>query len=372
MKHQILIIDSSQHRADFLSQLIKQLIKHDFWFWFLGRRNSLFDKFQYYRWPSRIHFFGWLKNNQLASLWLWYLSLINFCHLLWYKQVRQVQTVVCVNWPEKIVITPLAKFLGLKVVWLELPNFDYQQLKPRLLSKIKQCALQAKMICFTSATRKSWLDFDIPAEQCHLVLPGIKLDDYIYQDNIFNKLAVGNSNIHKQFTIGTVIDYKEEQRIEMLLQALEICLGLDPDMRLVIIGNTEHRKKINWLVRKMHLEHHVWLVSDEVSLKKWFSNFDIFAIASTVPDLNDISIALGAMANKLTVIGPAQASLGDLSFNNQAMIITDMTSGEDLARQIIKLQQEPERCKQLGVNAKAVVEKYYLFDRMIKELLTII
>ena len=301
-----------------------------------------------------------------------FLLFINFMRLLWYKQLRQIKTVICLHWPEKIILTPLAKLLNLSIIWMEMPGFDYEELKPWMRSKYLKQSANAKLVCWTSWTKQKLIELGVKEDNCIILLPGINPKDYLYQENIFDNLAFANPAGQKRFTIGTVVDLNEHQRIEMLLQALEICLGLDSDIQLVVIGSGKQRKKIDWLVKKMKLNNHVWLVSDQVSLKKWFNNFDLFVVASKNPDLDNIVVTIGAMANGLAVIAPHDSCLGDLSFNNQAAVLTEISNGEILARKIIRLQQDYKLRKQLGVNAKAVVNKYFMFERAARELMDIL
>lgn len=369
MKKQILIIDSSKgERYQFLMQLFSSLGRENLAFCFLGRANGLHTQFKANLWPVRTRRFGWLaRPTGWQKPWL---KLRAWLTLLWYKHMRQVKIVICLNWPEKIIYTSVAQSCKMNVIWLEGPTADYQTWPEKWRRLLAEQTSQAHLVCLTSPVRHFWLEAGQPAEQCSLILPGIKLEDYLYQENIYDNLA--NASGSQYFTIGTTVDLATEQRMEILLQAMQICLGLDQDIRLVIIGNAEYRKKIGWLIKKMRLEHQVWLVSDQVSLKKWFNNFKLFVLASACPDLDNLTVALGAMANGLTVVGPELPGLKDLSFGNQAMILTDMTEANALAHQLISLQQAPQLRQELGRQAKEVVCKFFVFQRAVKEWLEIL
>ena len=371
MIKQILIVDSSNAKHQFLAKILGQLIKHDYWFWFWGRHNNLSQQFRYNNWPSKTSQGGWIIPQWL--MWLQPILWLNRLLKLWsYQQLHNIKTIVCLHWPEQLLLTPLVHWLGWRCLWLQDPSFDYTEVNHWRQRYLRSAEQADSIICLASVSRQQALQFGLPEDKCRVILPGIELSDYLYQDNIFNNLAAVSPAGHQRFTIGTVVDLQYEQRVEMLLQALQTCLSLDPDIQLVLIGAEAERKKINWLVKKMRLDNKVWVISDQASLKKWFNNFDVLVVASKRPQLEEIVTAIGAMANGIIVIGPEDAALTDLSFNNQAAWLIDMSTSEGLTSQLIALQQDPVQRKQLANNAKAVVQKYFLLERLLKDLIAVL
>ena len=99
MTKQILIVDTSLAKHQFLAKIFHQLTKHDYWFLFWGKNNNLSQEFRANHWPTKIKKHGWL-----LSKWLLVARPVWWCQRLlrlWsYQQLYHVKTLVCLHWPE--------------------------------------------------------------------------------------------------------------------------------------------------------------------------------------------------------------------------------------------------------------------------------
>ncbi|MFH0840426.1 MAG: glycosyltransferase, partial [bacterium] len=161
--------------------------------------------------------------------------------------------------------------------------------------------------------------------------------------------------------VGTILDKVSEQKVEMLLKSMQHCLEFIPAVQLIIIGEFTDKKKLDWLIKKINVPN-VWLISDQINLKKWLNNFDVFVIAEAKPSINNILAAMGAMANKLVVIGQKGSCLDDIIVDQQTGLLIELNS-ENLAEQIVELQQNTVQRKIFGKRAWALSEEYFSFSR---------
>ncbi|MFH1661945.1 MAG: glycosyltransferase [Candidatus Falkowbacteria bacterium] len=288
---------------------------------------------------------------------------------------RKVDLIICFNLKEKILITLIAKIFKIKIIWIEFPGFDYKKIIKPFFWLYKFNSKFAQILVFTEATKNNLQKLKI--KNIKIIPAGIELKNSEYQDNIFNKLAESkNNNFNKKyFTIGTVVDLNNNQKIENLFQAVKICLTIIPNIQLIIIGDGEERKNLIWLSKKMQIDNLVWFVGGQsekqANLKKWLNSFDLFITANKNLNFIDLNILLMVMESGLPII-----SFDDLGIEN----IIDNKSGatikandnKALADEIIKLYQDKRLRYEIGKNAKKRVCEYFSIDKMAEELIFII
>lgn len=342
MTRKVLVINSSAEKNLLLANACKEL----------EHKNFSFDLLS-------------AKNPRLAQFKFLFL-------LISYRFKRRVDSVVCVNFSEKITITPLARLLGLKVIWLEGPELDYRRFNKFLLALYKLNCRLAKIIVFNSYSKLKLTNIGLSENRISLVTPGAKL--FSYQENIFNKLAnAGRANFHrKYFTVGAITALNQKQKIEAIFQAVKICLPVIPNIQLIIIGEGEERRNLTWLAKKMEIDNLIWLVGEQEQLKKWLDSFDVFLALGENLTLDDYGNILEAMAAGLPVLAPRNIGLEDLIMENNTGSLIEADNSEMLARQIIKLHQDKRLRLFLGKNGRERVGRSFTLEIMVEKLAEIL
>lgn len=334
----ILIFNSSPEKNLLLAHACKELKQKDFSFNFLTTEKPRLGQFKF--------------------LFL----LINF------RLKREVDLVVCLNFNEKIIITPLARLLSLKVVWLEGPELNYQQGNKFLLALYKLNCRLAEIVVFNNYSKLKLKNIGLSENKISLIAPGAKLT--AYQENIFNKLAnAGRANFHrKYFTVGAITALNQKQKIETIFQAIKTSLPVIPNIHLIIIGEGEERKNLAWLAKKMEIDNLIWLVGEQEQLKKWLDSFDIFLALGENLSLDDYGNILEAMAAGLPVLAPRNIGLEDLIIENHTGSLIEANNGEMLSRQIIKLHQDKRLRLFLGKNGRERINRLFTMETMVEKL----
>jgi len=334
----ILVLNSSAEKNLLLARAFKELEQKNFCFTFLSSKKPLIGQFKFL--------------FTLFSL----------------RLKRQLDLVICLNFNEKIIITPLARLFGLKVVWLESPELDYRRFNKFLLVLYKLNYRLAKIIVFNSYSKSKLKNIGCNENKLELIAPGTKLTSY--QENIFNKLAnAGRANFHrKYFTVGVITALNQKQKIETIFQAVKISLPVIPNIQLIIIGQGEERKNLSWLAKKMEIDNLIWLVGEQEQLKKWLDSFDVFLALGENSSLDDYGNILEAMAAGLPVLGPRNIGLEDLIIENHTGSLIEADNSEMLARQIIKLHQDKRLRLFLGKNGQTRAGRSFTMEIMVEKL----
>ncbi len=358
----ILIINSCSKKKGPLTDVFKELEKDGYIF------NWLFSKKNIYFGPRPN---GIFKLVVFIILWP-FLSFYQLFFLMFKK--NKTRAIICFGWNEKIIFTPLARLLGIKMIWLEYPDADYRDKSNFFVFLYRFCSRWATIVVFINISKLFLKQINIDQGNIKVIPLGIKLDKYGRQDTIFSSLARTEhlKFNRKYFTIGATSNFRDPRQIESLFQAVKICLLVIPNLQLIIIGDGPERKNLNWLAKKMEINNIVWFVGESAEsgqaayFKKWFDSFDVFITACRLARLFDLKMTLIAMASGLSVIGFKNMGFEDIIREKTGLLI-ESNNNEILAREIIELYKNSRLRINLGKNAREQVDKNYNIDKMIEK-----
>ncbi len=380
MNKKVLIINSFLNTSQFLVDLLEELSQLDYSFYLLSSTSGIYNKFKQNKWLARKIYLGpnlirakyW---QQLFFIFFYPLAfLIYLVILVFYKYNQKIKTIICLNWNEKIIFTPLAKVLKLNIIWLEYPETDYRALNKLLLWLYKSFSQGIRIIVFNSLSKTQLKNLGVREDSIKVIQPGIKLNQFKRQETIFHTIAQVDQKRqgHKFFTIGTVTQLNKRQNMEILFQAVKKCLTVIPNLQLVVMGDERERKDLIWLAKKMEIDSLVWFVSQESYLRKWLDSFDVFVLTTPKPDLDDLVMILKAMAAKISVIAPSNLGIEDMVDEDRSGILIEMDNSETLTQEVIRLGQDKRLRVRLGQKAQERVDKDFSMSSVVKELAKLI
>ncbi len=355
----VLIINSSKKLSRLLVDLLIELDKDHYCFYNLSC-GYLGPRFK-----NNFNLFFFLIC--LPFFYLYY-----FPALFRAKGKKKIEAGLCFDWNEKIIFTPLARILRLKIIWLEYPEIVYKD-EPRLLMKIYKFFSRWAVIVAMTAYGDVQLK-NLGIKHGRIIPPGIRLDQFKNQSTIFSKLAESSCPHfnRKFFTVGTITNLTQSNQIENLFKAARKCLTVIPNLQLLIVGAGPERKNLAWLAKKMDINNVVWFVGggaeDEgvTRPKKWLESFDVFVITDESLNLDNLAIVLRAMAVGLPVIGPRNRGFEDIVRENETGRMVTADNSEALTEEIIKLEQDRRLRVGLGRRGQELVNKDFRIEQMVK------
>lgn len=374
----ILLINSSKEQKSPLLSLFRGLSlgEHTFYLFSAQEKKEPLD---FISGGKRMYLGPELKNSLSLFLFLFLLPpvfLWQLFVLLYMRYRKDIEIIICLNWNEKIIFTPLAAILKIKIIWLEYPDINYK-LKPKFLIFLyRLCSFSAVIITFIEFTKIQLINLGFKKKNIKVIPLGIKLNQPRHQENIFSSLAkTKQSNFsRKYFTIGTITDFSQPNQIENLFQAVKICLEVIPNQQLIIVGEGSEiiakvgqGKNLTWLAKKIGIDDLVWFVSEQRNLRKWLDSFDIFIITSEIPKLANLEIVLKVMAAELPIIGFRNKGFEDLILENKTGLLVETSKSEILACQIIELYKNKRLCSNLGRNAQELISNNFTIEKQLKE-----
>lgn len=383
MKKNILIFSSRNHLNHTFYSVLNSL-SLDYNFSLLGVNGSFSNYFKEKNWKKKkIFLYKNLFETSKISLYLFFytkpfLQIALFFKLLILKYKKKYHSIFLLNLNEKILVSPLAKLLKIKVIWIETEDIDYSALNKKLLKNYIKLARKNKIICLNQIFKFKIETIGVASENIHVINPGIKNKHKKYQENIFSKIAKNNNNQlgKKFFTIGTISDLDDKAKIETLFSAFKNSMDMVPRMQLIIVGNGEYSPDKNpwakWLAKKMEIETMVWFISDARNIKKWLDSFDIFVLSSRMLNLDDFKTCLYAMESELAPLVPSEIGFEELITNAKNGYFYDINNSLSLSEHIIRYYKNRRLSINLGKNAKETVDNDFQITKTIEEFKKII
>lgn len=317
------------------------------------------------QWPAR----RWWAGKEPVAVWS--LALFPFtllpvflglCGLIvWYRFRRRSGTLYCLSLTEKILCTPVARILGMRVLWMEHVSPRRWLSKNPLRLFFVLWSRLATVIVVSENQQREYEQLGVPANRLVIVYNGVSLAPYhAVQRRIFHWT--------RRFLIGTIGRLEEEKGTTFLLQAFHKLLVMVPHARLIIVGEGSQRKSLEWLVRQLGIADAVQFVGFQRDIAGWVASFDCFALPSIERESFGI-VLLEAMAALCPVIGTNVGGIPNVIENNRTGILVEPADSELLMGALLYVYQHPDIAMQLAVNARRSVEERFTLTEMLRRLL---
>jgi glycosyltransferase involved in cell wall biosynthesis len=340
---------------------------------FQVRNKKLLKFLQENNWKCKKIFFPPFatKNILLTLLSIIFLPLvliINILKFLIYKNYKKSRVIILSTCAEKIVFTIPGLLFKKKIIWITMLG---EKNKDNKISKklLKLNSRFAKIIVFTDSEKIRLLKENYQEKLISVLYFGINTNNHIHQENIFSEIAETkkiNNVKSKFFTVGTITDLNETSKIEIIFSSIKKCVSIIPNIQFIIIGDGKMRKNLTWIAKKMEINNLVWFVGKQQHQRKWLDGFDSMVMTSKQLDLKEIKTISKAMSAGIPVIAPYNVGLEYLIDDNKNGILIDTNNSDNIAAQIIRIQQNKHLRNQLNISAKETIDNYFKLDKMVK------
>lgn len=371
-----LVINSNHHPSKLIAQLFKKLEDQGHFFHIMSSNPDLlewFDKTSEERVVKKIRSGPDLDSRSglvVVTPFLPLVCLKQFITLFYIKFFKKVDAVICFDSNDRVVFTPIARVLRMRVVWWERPDVDHSEMPKFLLKLLRSLSRSVdKIIVLNQRSREILESKGFKPEKIKNIRFGISPTQE-HQDDMFSNLARKGyfSGFQDCFSIGVITDLDNVYQIENLFQSIKVCLDVFTNLRVIIIGDGKEKKKVSWLARRNGIENLIYLVGDQKDLEKWWDSFDVYLAWMSRPRLYDFQIALEAMASGLPVIAFRDRGWKELVRDGETGFLVQEGDSEELAQKFIRLQQYPELKKKMGTKASELVKNNFTFSQQLQRL----
>lgn len=179
------------------------------------------------------------------------------------------------------------------------------------------------------------------------------------RDEARNTLALDS-----YFTFGTVANFYQPKNLPQYIEVCSIVAKQFPNARFVIIGDGEERALIESGIQTHQLKENVILVGARTDADRLYRAFDVFVLPSSKEGMS--WALLRAMASGLPCIA-TDVGAARFMLEPNAGVITPSKNPTELANAMIALEEDEQRRKELGQNAKEAVQNRFPLKRTLSE-----
>lgn len=157
----------------------------------------------------------------------------------------------------------------------------------------------------------------------------------------------------------------------VLLDAMVKVVHEVPDAVLIIVGDGAERSNLEMQSRRLMIEPHIrWLGSQEPEqVYQLYGVMDVFAMPSLFEGFG--LTAAEAMAAGCPVVASAADGLREIVIDGHTGILVPCGDSDRLAKALIKVLQDPEAAKEMGLNGQKRVEQEFSLEQFRESMLAV-
>ena len=302
----------------------------------------------------------------LVGNWKGLLKAIVYAPLLsffYWQQIKKLSKkpdmILMTGFNEKIIATPIAKLLGIKVIWIEFgslePLFEKFVDLPKLLYGLVK-NYPSKIIVPSKNTQEK-ISYLFPKEKITLIPCGRKLKEPVRKKSTNNKQKlVCVSRLEK----GKGQDY--------LIRAFTLLKKDFPNLELRIVGHGAFLKELQLLQKELQVKDLIFTGRVPNALEE-LNNAKI-CIFPSVWDLEGFGlVAIEAMFLGKSIVGFNRPPSNEILKNGKNALLAKDKSVKDLSKQIAELLNNPQLAKKLAKQAQKDFQEKYQIKAVAKKYL---
>ncbi|OGY78434.1 MAG: hypothetical protein A3B74_01910 [Candidatus Kerfeldbacteria bacterium RIFCSPHIGHO2_02_FULL_42_14] len=260
-----------------------------------------------------------------------FVALFAFCILssilIYFRIGYRVQTLYCLSLTEKILITPVARLLGMRVLWIEhVACGRWLVLNPFRPLYVAFSRL-ASIVTPSQDAAHSFIQLGVLQKRIHVIPYGLRIDAWTVERKHLPDPT-------KHFTLGYVGRLEPEKGVDILLRAIQEVRFSLPHIRGIIIGHGSSRRHLEWLAREFGILDRVTFVGFQLDVQKWLKNLHVLILPSVKRESFGI-IVLEALCAKVPVIASDIGGVPEIIEHNKTGYLVHPGNVEALVEQIL-------------------------------------
>ncbi|MBU0981871.1 glycosyltransferase family 4 protein [Patescibacteria group bacterium] len=297
---------------------------------------------------------AWLGKPPVTKIWLVLftvmspvLFILSGFYLWRARRKWKVDTLYCLSFGEKLMMTPWGRIFGMKVLWLEHARIG-RWLRGNPWRIWYSFLSRFVTVVVTSRAMKE----KVPAKNVVATSCGVELEkSRPLRKEILSFLKGG-------FGVGTVCRLTVDKGVDKIVRLVDT----EPDMRLVLVGSGPLLSAIESSKNRDRILHVDSLARGE--LTSLYKALDVFILGSTEFDPFGMVAAEAMMAGTATVVTRECGISFDLKNGREAMVVGAGFAEMDKA--VRKLRDSRLREK-IGKAGKKFAKEHYSIERMVEE-----
>ena len=287
--------------------LVEQL-RHKHQFYLLSTCTVLLKEFQQRHWATATTWAGTEPVTPQALVlfvftapWIM-LNLIRW--LVVYKARYHIDTIFCLSLTEKVLLTPWARLLGMKVIWMEHLQIErWLKANPLRLGYVLWSHL-ATVVTVVEAVREQLMQLGVPQAHTAVIYNAVNVKAFTPHPSRLEDLITA----YRVLFVGRLA---KEKGIDDLLEAIAQTRKLIPQIRLTLVGSGLWKPELEHLADTLHIADITKFVGFQNDIPQWIKQCDILVLPSVRRETFGLVI-IEALATDKPVIATITGGLTEI------------------------------------------------------------
>lgn len=287
--------------------LVEQLSKHH-QFYLLSTCNVLLPEFAKRDWQHQRIWAGTEPVTPRALLLFfvtWPAILGNL--LLWlvrYKFKYHIDVVFCLSLTEKVLLTPFARLLGMKVIWMEHLQIERWLLASPLRFMYVLWSRMSTVVTVVEAVKDQLIQLGVSAQRIQVIYNAVNVKHFTPSPSPIK-------SVQELFRVLFIGRLAEEKGIDDLIYAIKEVLPTIPAIQLTIVGEGDLLEPLQQLTAQLELNGHVQFSGFRNDIPAVLRQCDVLVLPSTRRETFGI-VMIEALATVKPVIATTTGGLTEI------------------------------------------------------------
>ncbi len=210
-------------------------------------------------------------------------------------------------------------------------------------------------------------DFGVPEQKIILIESGIEIENFPVVTNEERRAAKRKFQLENNFTIGMIARLSDVKGQDVLIKAMPLMLKEISQARLCLFGEGREEKKLRALVKGLNLENVVLFFPTVSKTRDSLSLLDVFVMPSRQEGLG-LSI-MEAQAAGLPCVASRVGGIPSLIEEGKTGFLVEPENEKALAEKLITVFKDQRLRQEVGIAARAFVQKNHSAQKMVEETL---
>lgn len=346
--------------------LVSELSKRGFEFFLFSSCPVLLKEFKERGWAERKNWAG-IEPVSIKGL-----VFFIFCWplvagwLIWKlresKKIFDSDIIYCLSLTEKVLLSLPARWMGMKVVWMEHLRLERSLLANPLRFFYVWWSKYATVVTVSKAVRRQLLEIGVPDRSLKVIYNGVEMEELLKIE------PRGMRGEKTEVVIGTACRLCAEKGLADLIGGFKRAerwgqqKGLK--LRLLIAGKGPRKDELERLIIKEGLRGKAELVGFQKDLSQFLPKLDIFALTPVRRESFGMAAAEAAAAG-LPVVATNISGLAEVVEDGQTGLVVPIGDREAIGTAIFNLARKADDRLMMGSQGRERVKKYFSKDKMI-------
>ncbi len=235
----------------------------------------------------------------------WPVILANLAwHLVTYKIHYHIQVLFCLSLTEKVLLTPWAKLLGIKVIWMEHLQIERWLLASPLRWLYRLWSHFATVVTVVEAVKEQLIKLGVPTHHIQVIYNSVNMREFTPTPSRIEDLS-------QHFRILFIGRLAIEKGIDDLLRAIPEIQHQLPNLTLTIVGDGPQRHELTQLTEQLGLTDQVSFAGFRTDIPNIIKQCDVLVLPSTRRETFGI-VMIEALATVKPVIATTTGGLTEI------------------------------------------------------------